>query len=295
MRAFAGEWQVFHRPLAPRTMPRTSNAVGRSGSTSSCTPYRAEPLASPFASRDTKPHACQAWRLEPPHMQVPRTRADLVLRLFDDFYERVYAFLRKSTSPEVAEDLAQEVFVRLLQHPELERLTISVSYLLKIAHNLLRRRYARAARLRELLQERQQETASEGLNGLGSAIALDSDLLEAAMGLLSSDEHSAVRLIVCEGRSYQHAAESLGVTVTTINNWKHRGLGKLRRYLAEADRGDFAGHHARPEVSAGALHDDLRREIHSDDRGPTMVETAHRARKLAPRRPGWCAASDDVA
>jgi RNA polymerase sigma factor (sigma-70 family) len=232
-------------------------------------------------------------------MQVPRTRADLVLRLFDDFYERVYAFLRKSTAPEVAEDLAQEVFVRLLQHPELERLTISVSYLLKIAHNLLRRRYARAARLRELLQERQQERQQElggdGLSGLGGAIALDSNLLEAAMGLLSSDEHSAVRLIVCEGRSYQHAAESLGVTVTTINNWKHRGLGKLRRYLAEADRGDFAGHHARPEVSTGGLHDDLRREIHNEDRGPTMVETAHRARKLAPRRPGWCAASDDVA
>lgn len=223
-------------------------------------------------------------------MQVPRTRADLVLRLFDDFYERVYAFLRKSTSPEVAEDLAQEVFVRLLQHPELERLTISVSYLLKIAHNLLRRRYARAARLRELLQER--HSGDDLFDGAGQApMTLDATLLEAAMGLLTSDEHSAVRLIVCEGRSYQHAAESLGVTVTTINNWKHRGLTKLRRYLAEAERGELAGHHAVPDAEPHGL----RSEVVVHDDGPTMVERSHRVRKLSARRPGWCAATDDVA
>jgi RNA polymerase sigma-70 factor (ECF subfamily) len=165
-------------------------------------------------------------------MQVPRARAELVLSLFDRFYERVYAFLRKSTNPEVAEDLAQEVFVRLLQHPHLERLTISVSYLLKIAHNLLRRRYARATRLRELLAER--TTAGEVVLPDDGPVHLDGELLEAAMGLLSDDEHNAVRLIVCEGRSYQHAAESLGVSVTTINNWKHRGLTKLRKSLGES-------------------------------------------------------------
>ena len=87
-------------------------------------------------------------------MAETHQRAERVLGLFDLYYERVYGFLRKSTTPDVAEDLAQEVFLRLLQHPELDRLTISISYLLKIAHNLLRRRYARASRLRELLEER---------------------------------------------------------------------------------------------------------------------------------------------
>lgn len=188
-------------------------------------------------------------------MQVPSTRAQLVLSLFDGFYERVFAFLRKSTTPEVAEDLAQEVFVRLLQHPELERLTISVSYLLKIAHNLLRRRYARANRLRELLSERHANGGSPDANeGEETLIAVDGDVLQTAMGLLTSDEHSAVRLIVCEGRSYQHAARSLGVTVTTINNWKHRGLSKMRRYLADAGRGHCAGHHSGPGYLNEELH-----------------------------------------
>jgi RNA polymerase sigma factor (sigma-70 family) len=166
-------------------------------------------------------------------MAATTERATLVLDLFDRYYERVYAFLRKSTTPDVAEDLAQEVFLRLLQHPELERLTISISYLLKIAHNLLRRRYARAARLRELLEERAQaddslDAYTPGARREQEKPNVTPDILETALGLLGKDEQDAIRLIVCEGKSYQHAAEALGVSVTTINNWKHRGIVKLR-------------------------------------------------------------------
>jgi RNA polymerase sigma-70 factor (ECF subfamily) len=168
-------------------------------------------------------------------MQLAATtqRATLVLDLFDLYYERVYAFLRKSTTPDVAEDLAQEVFLRLLQHPDLERLTISISYLLKIAHNLLRRRYARAARLRELLEERSHadetlDVYTPGARREAAESDIGADILETALGLLGKDEQDAIRLIVCEGKSYQHAAEALGVSVTTINNWKHRAVVKLR-------------------------------------------------------------------
>jgi RNA polymerase sigma-70 factor (ECF subfamily) len=175
-------------------------------------------------------------------MAETHQRAERVLGLFDLYYERVYGFLRKSTTPDVAEDLAQEVFLRLLQHPELDRLTISISYLLKIAHNLLRRRYARASRLRELLEERAhidairaepeapmpERLAPPVRHGRGD---IERDVLDTALGLLGKDEQDAVRLIVCEGKSYQHAAEALGVSVTTINNWKHRGIIKLRRLV----------------------------------------------------------------
>jgi RNA polymerase sigma-70 factor (ECF subfamily) len=174
-------------------------------------------------------------------MAATHERATLVLDLFDQYYERVYAFLRKSTTPDVAEDLAQEVFVRLLQHPELERLTISISYLLKIAHNLLRRRYARATRLRELLEERAFMDGGESAvrtrshaHEAGAAGDIGSDVLETALGLLAKDEQDAIRMIVCEGKSYQHAAEALGVSVTTINNWKHRGIVKLRKLVGSS-------------------------------------------------------------
>jgi len=204
-------------------------------------------------------------------MAAATERATLVLDLFDRYYERVYAFLRKSTTPDVAEDLAQEVFVRLLQHPDLERLTISISYLLKIAHNLLRRRYARAARLRELLEERVHERgdleeATPRARNADPAVDVESDILETALGLLSKDEQDAIRLIVCEGKSYQHAAEALGVSVTTINNWKHRGIVKLRE-LVTTDR--------------RAAQSDTRERTVSISTEPVKVPV-----KLSPRRVG---------
>jgi RNA polymerase sigma-70 factor (ECF subfamily) len=172
-----------------------------------------------------------------------RDRAEIVLDLFERYHDRVYAFARKSAEPAVAEDATQEAFVRLLQHPRLEELDISISYLLKIVHNILRRRFTRSVRLREIVEEkikpriRQNEEDSspqplrvaEDLTNLGQ--------VEQAFGRLSPDERDALRMIVCEGKSYAHAARSLGVSVTTINNWKHRGLSKLRGQLESEDRG----------------------------------------------------------
>ncbi len=166
-------------------------------------------------------------------------RADIVLDLFERYYDRVYAFARKSAEASVAEDATQEAFVRLLQHPRLEELEISISYLLKIVHNILRRRHSRSVRLREILDE--QVIPRTRMRGDGESRRFDRpdpdaiagmDALDRAFSRLSVDERDALRLIVCEGRSYADAARSLGVTVTTINNWKHRGLGKLRKQLA---------------------------------------------------------------
>ena len=174
--------------------------------------------------------------------ETPSVRAQIVLDLFEQYYDRVYAFARKSAEPSVAEDAAQEAFVRLLQHPRLEELEISISYILKIVHNILRRRHTRSVRLREILDE--QVTPRERLRHESDALRFErgdiqavTDLgtLDRAFSRLGDDERDALRMIVCEGRSYAEAARSLGVSVTTINNWKHRGIAKLRKHLVAED------------------------------------------------------------
>jgi RNA polymerase sigma-70 factor (ECF subfamily) len=195
----------------------------------------------------------------------------------------------------VAEDLAQEVFLRLMQHPELERLEISISYLLKIAHNLLRRRFSRATRLRELLEERVHRDGGDPELGTGhpepESLGLTDGVLETALGLLGRDEQDAIRLIVCEGKSYQHAAEALGVSVTTINNWKHRGIVKLRKYIEEAG-----------EATAAAAADEGLSSSRQLPRRLPRIETAsdfgREPSALKPRSRTavrWHARSDEVA
>ncbi len=239
-------------------------------------------------------------------MAATTERATLVLDLFDRYYERVYAFLRKSTTPDVAEDLSQEVFLRLLQHPDLERLTISISYLLKIAHNLLRRRYARATRLRELLEERAQaddtlDAQTPGARRKNPEREVGPDILETALGLLGKDEQDAIRLIVCEGKSYQHAAEALGVSVTTINNWKHRGIVKLRT-LVQDDREREAAptpvrtRAAEVEITTQPVRLSTRRHGRVDtDAGPSPVMQDRTSNSMPRSMLAWRAQQDEVA
>lgn len=161
-------------------------------------------------------------------MQISQTRADLVLDLFDRYYTRVFCFARKSLSPGHAEDITQEVFTKLLQLKHLEELDeISVSYLIKIADNLIKRRYNRGQRFNRFLESARNEQERQTAAQETPMPALSAELTE-QMERLAPCERDAVRLVVCNGLSYQEAAASLGVPISTVNNWKYRGLQKLK-------------------------------------------------------------------
>lgn len=190
-------------------------------------------------------------------------RAELVASLYRDAYHRVYAFVRRSVSDIEAEEIAHEAFIRLFRVRNLERMTVSVAYLLRIAENLLKRRHERAARYKVVLEESARAAAaargewivdagasggceadvpagsasaearagSHGASGAATPEAVLVAVLEAMQDRLTSEEQAAIRLIVCEGLDYQSAARSLGVPVSTINNWKHRGIAKLKQFV----------------------------------------------------------------
>ncbi len=190
-------------------------------------------------------------------------RSRIVERLYTSSYHRVFCFVRRYTNDEEAEEIAHEAFVRLLRVRNLERMSISVAYLLRIAENLLRRRHGRAQRYREILTEIFVDSGRVGpghdeVDGRHCANAratdtrslvdeIDSERLDAVLKLLTPSEQSAVRLIVCQGMDYDTAARSLGVPVSTINNWKHRALTKLKQFVEGSDR---AGSGRRPTAEA---------------------------------------------
>lgn len=177
-----------------------------------------------------------------------RARAAMVLRLHEACSGRIYGFLRKSVAPDVAADLTQETFLKLLQVKNLEMKSISISYLFRVAQNLLRRRYNVMARSRAVLESRYhrelREHAGSQSEDPGST-AVEAGDLEQALEQLCPHEQRTIRLIVCEGRSYSEAARSLNVPVSTVNNWKHRALSKLRGIIDAADDRDPAPRSAR--------------------------------------------------
>ncbi|MDP6478600.1 MAG: sigma-70 family RNA polymerase sigma factor [Phycisphaerales bacterium] len=176
-------------------------------------------------------------------MQITQKRADLVLDLFEQYYTRVFCFARKSLPAESAEDISQEVFSRLLQLRHLEELdVISISYLIKIADNLIKRRYNRGQRFNRFLEAAHAETRDRRGDGHRDEPTPElSRELTDCLNTLPPSEREAVRLVVCHGLSYQEAAESLGVPVSTVNNWKYRGLQRLKEM---SDDGHDTGHAA---------------------------------------------------
>ena len=188
---------------------------------------------------------------------LSRVRARIVGDLYAANYHRVFGFVRRFLGDSDAEEVAHEAFVRLLRVRNLETMNISVAYLLRIAENLIRRRHGRAQRYREVLElsgrmvpgsERHglsRTVSSDGARDGSLSAIVDSDRIHAVLRLLTPSEQSAVRLIVCEGLDYQAAARSLGVPVSTINNWKHRALVKLKQ-LIETD-----GPRAEPQRAVG--------------------------------------------
>jgi RNA polymerase sigma-70 factor (ECF subfamily) len=129
----------------------------------------------------------------------------------------------------MAEDIAQDVFTRLLQIERLPEMTLSISYLIKIADNLIKRRYNRNQRFQRFLEAndtRMDDPSDDSWAGLDTEELGDD--VNNRLEQLSEDERNAVELVICHGLSYQEAAHSMGVPVSTVNNWKYRGLQKLK-------------------------------------------------------------------
>ena len=159
--------------------------------------------------------------------------SDVVEDLARKYYVRVHAFARQLTDANTAEDITQEVFTRLLTIEGIEEREINVSYLLKAAHNLVRglhrtetrvRRHGDRVRSNTRATQPVPRTPGARVDQAGDLTALERSMLG-----LTSNERDALELTVVRGLSLKNASEALGVRVTTITNWKYRGLRKLTR------------------------------------------------------------------
>jgi RNA polymerase sigma factor (sigma-70 family) len=171
---------------------------------------------------------CMSTPLRSPVVSPQESRATIVLDLFEQYYHRVYCFSRRSLSADAAEDIAQEVFTRLLKLERLPHIQVNVSYLIKIADNLIKRRYNKNQRFNRFLESAEDLAPRTARRPEAPVIEIDRGELERHLAHLTPREADAVRLVICEGLSYQEAAESMGVPVSTVNNWKYRGLQKLK-------------------------------------------------------------------
>ena len=179
---------------------------------------------------------------------LARTGSEKAYRELLDRYQRpvfslVYRMVRDR---ELAEDLAQETFVKVFNH--LDRFNPKYkfsSWIFKIASNLaidtLRKREpvtvsidgSRHAETAEEIESTRitVESKDENPEQFLEAKELGQEI-ERAIGLLRPDYRTAILLRHVEGRAYEEIAEVMGVPLGTVKTFIHRARGELRETLA---------------------------------------------------------------
>ena len=155
---------------------------------------------------------------------------------------RVYRLAYRLTGNQHdAEDLTQEVFVRVFRSLANYTPGTFEGWLHRITTNLFLDMVRRRARIRfEALPDDAERIPSAGRAGMESPAQAYDDThfdadVQAALDALPPDFRAAVVLCDLEGLSYEEIAATLGVKIGTIRSRIHRGRSQLRAALLHRD------------------------------------------------------------
>ena len=149
---------------------------------------------------------------------------------------RVYRLAYRLTGNSYdAEDLTQDVFVRVFRSLPTYSPGTFEGWLHRITTNLFLDRARRKAKIRfDALAEHSADRLPSREPAAERAVhdqLFDADV-ELALGCLSPEFRAAVVLCDIEGLSYEEVARTLGIKVGTVRSRIHRGRAQLRLALA---------------------------------------------------------------
>jgi len=176
--------------------------------------------------------------------EFPRERRPELVRgdpaalalFFDVYFPRLYRYVKSLVKDaHLAEDLTQDVFVRVFRSLDTYEPGNFPGWLHRITTNLFLDRARRASRIRmdrfaEGAEDRilaRDVRPEEAVDGAG----FDPDI-EQALQALSEDFRVVVVLCDVEGLTYEEIADVLGLKIGTVRSRIHRGRTQLRAALA---------------------------------------------------------------
>lgn len=165
-------------------------------------------------------------------VSVPPTWHDIVEQHSDRVYRLAY---RLTGNRHDAEDLTQEVFVRVFRRLDTYTPGTFEGWLHRITTNLFLDQARRKQRIRfDTMSDERAGRLPSGVPGPDAAYAeatFDDDV-EGALAALPPEFRAAVVLCDVEGLSYEEIADILDTKLGTVRSRIHRGRAMLRRSLA---------------------------------------------------------------
>jgi RNA polymerase sigma-70 factor (ECF subfamily) len=170
--------------------------------------------------------------------------------IVDEHSGRVYRLAyRLSGNRADAEDLTQDVFVRVFRSLDSFTPGTFEGWLHRITTNLFLDGARRKARIRFDAIGDQGDVRISGRAPSSDREVLDSVFdsdVESALQALAPEFRAAVVLCDIEGLSYEEIADVLGVKTGTVRSRIHRGRAQLRKALAHRAPGDGRSRYSGP-------------------------------------------------
>jgi RNA polymerase sigma-19 factor, ECF subfamily len=157
----------------------------------------------------------------PSRPEKPDELTQAVSRLVVQYGHRLRRFIAgRSRVPHSEQDLAQEVYLRLLRFPAREVIDNPAAYLYRVAANVvhdfnLRQQSERIRFDSAALEELASHTAEVWSDALGDDLSVAQEV-DRLVGQLPPHLKAVLLLCKREGRSYEEVARVLGVSTSTV-------------------------------------------------------------------------------
>lgn len=160
--------------------------------------------------------------------------------LYHAYSKEIYRkFLRMVKDISLAEELTQDVFVKIWNKREVINIDQPFHYyLLTLANNIVNDFYRKAARDRKL-QDDIIAASSELYNPTEEQIFYkeSKDFLDKAIESLPEQQRLVFKLCKIEGKSYEEVSQLLGISTSTISNHIVKATKSVKKYFFTSKRG----------------------------------------------------------
>lgn len=155
--------------------------------------------------------------------------------LFASLRDRVIAYARKVGDPDLAEDVAQETFLRILRYKRGNLGPITFSFILTVTRNVARSMHAKLSREPDAMDESSDVADSH----TEPARPTHLDFIYEILDQMPERQREALYLTEVCGLSELQAALAMAMSRAAINARKRDALCKLRQSVERAMRSKF--------------------------------------------------------
>ncbi len=162
--------------------------------------------------------------------------------LYDEFANRIHAFIRiKVTGPELAEDILQDVFLKVwkgCKSLDLTDLNFS-AWIYKITANTINDHYRKAYRQPQPVSiDEASQIANDDDPALNTHRGLEKVLVHDTVKLLPPNFREVIELRFFQDLSVADTAKILGKESITIRVWQHRAMKQLEKLFKQTNRNE---------------------------------------------------------